>query len=167
MKRAVYLKLFVGLALVLANVSCDQLTKKEVRRSIDSHEYIEVISTNFILTKVENTGAALSFGQNFAPFVKLIIFQILPILVLIYMFYYAIHKTDTNLKFIAITFIVGGGIGNIIDRIRYDSVTDFMYMELGPLHTGVFNMADVSVTLGGLLLLSQWIFRPKHELAQS
>ena len=54
---------------------------------------------------------------------------------------------------IALSFIIGGGIGNIYDRILYNSVTDFMYFELGSFHTGIFNMADVSVVVGGFLIL--------------
>ena len=49
--------------------------------------------------------------------------------------------------------IIGGGIGNIYDRILYSSVTDFLYLEFGKLHTGIFNMADVSVVIGVLLIL--------------
>jgi len=54
---------------------------------------------------------------------------------------------------LAFSFIIGGGIGNIYDRILYGSVTDFMYLELGSWHTGIFNMADVSVVIGTALLL--------------
>ncbi|GLB53021.1 lipoprotein signal peptidase [Neptunitalea chrysea] len=167
MKRTIWLKIILGLLLVIANVSCDQITKKHVRKNINTHEYIEVLNTNFVLTKIENTGAALSFGQHFSPTIKLIIFQLVPLIVLLGLFYYAIHKTDTNLKFVALTFIIGGGIGNIIDRVLYSSVTDFMYIEIGSLHTGIFNMADVSVTLGGITLLLQWFISSRKNLAAS
>jgi len=55
---------------------------------------------------------------------------------------------------IGLAFIIGGGIGNLIDRIKFDSVTDFMLLELGPLKTGVFNMADVSIFLGVVVILA-------------
>jgi len=154
MLRKRLIKFIIGLILIVSNISCDQITKREVRENIGSHERIQVIKDNFILTKVENTGAALSFGSDFPPIVKLFIFQIMPIIVLIYLFYFLYKREDiSKVNFVAFTFFIGGGIGNIIDRVLYNSVTDFMYLELGSLHTGVFNMADVSVTIAAILLV--------------
>ncbi len=154
MKINRFTKLISGIILIASNVSCDQLTKNQVRRHIDPLERIQVVRDNFILTKVENTGAALSFGENFPPLLKLFIFQIIPVFVMIGLFVYFIRqKSEIDLNFLAITFIVGGGTGNIIDRILFNSVTDFMYIEIGALHTGIFNMADVSVTIGVIILL--------------
>lgn len=154
MKTRRLTKLILGLILIISNISCDQITKKEVREHINSHERIEVVKDNLILTKVENTGAALSFGSDFHPTIKLFIFQLMPILVLLYLCYYLYKREDiSKLNFVAFTFFIGGGIGNIVDRVLYNSVTDFMYLEIGPLHTGIFNMADVSVTIAVILLL--------------
>jgi signal peptidase II len=59
--------------------------------------------------------------------------------------------------------IGGGGIGNLIDRLtRGGRVTDFLFMELGPLHTGVFNVADMAIT-GGVIWLLVTSFLPKKE----
>ena len=54
---------------------------------------------------------------------------------------------------LAFAFVIGGGIGNLIDRIAYGSVTDFLLIKLGMFKTGIFNMADMSVTTGVLILL--------------
>ena len=59
-------------------------------------------------------------------------------------------------------FIVGGGIGNIFDRIAYGSVTDFLYVDLGFFATEIFNMADVSIVLGTLIVLAYSIFGKKE-----
>ncbi|CAM1355789.1 signal peptidase II [Tenacibaculum halocynthiae] len=147
------LKIFISLIVIISNISCDQITKEEARVEIEKNEIIEVINDNFILTKVENTGAAMSLGQNLPPKLKIIILQILPLLTLILMFFHIISKKEnTKLNLIAFSFIIGGGIGNIYDRILYNSVTDFMHLKLGAFHTGLFNMADVSVVVGTLLL---------------
>ncbi|RBW62318.1 signal peptidase II [Tenacibaculum sp. E3R01] len=147
------LKIFISLIVIISNISCDQITKEKARVEIEKNEIIEVINDNFILTKVENTGAAMSLGQNLPPKLKIIILQILPLLTLILMFFHTIRKKEsTKLNLIAFSFIIGGGIGNIYDRILYNSVTDFMYIKLGTFHTGIFNMADVSVVVGALLL---------------
>ncbi|MGB5497334.1 MAG: signal peptidase II, partial [Maribacter sp.] len=54
---------------------------------------------------------------------------------------------------LSFAFVIGGGIGNLIDRIAYGSVTDFFQIKMGIFKTGIFNMADMSVTTGVLLLL--------------
>jgi len=148
------IKKIVILLLVLLNIGCDQISKDVVRKTVAPNDYIQVLNDNFILTNVENTGAMLGFGQSFSPIVKIILFQILPILVLIVLLFRILWKTNMNLwSIVAFAFVIGGGIGNLIDRVAYGSVTDFFQLKMGFLRTGIFNMADVSVTTGVLLLL--------------
>jgi len=54
---------------------------------------------------------------------------------------------------VGMCFLIGGGIGNIADRMIYGSVTDFLHLTFGALQTGIFNMADVSIMMGILLIL--------------
>lgn len=125
-----------------------------MREQIASHETVKMVGDNFILTNVENTGAALNLGQDLSPNMKMIFLQILPLFILALLFVYVLKESKiSRLHLVAISFIIGGGLGNIYDRILYDSVTDFMYLEYGFLHTGIFNMADVSVVIGGVLIL--------------
>ncbi|RIV41983.1 signal peptidase II [Flagellimonas pelagia] len=142
------------LFLILGNISCDQVSKKIVRSNVKQGEYIKLINDNFILTNVENTGAALGFGQNFNPLAKTILLKMLPLLVLFLLAFRILTKKHMN-KFLAIAFafVIGGGIGNLIDRIVYGSVTDFFHLRIGFFKTGIFNMADVSVTIGILMVL--------------
>ena len=140
--------------LVLLNIGCDQISKKIVRKNVDDQDYIHVIENHFILTKVENTGAMLGFGQNLSPVPKIIFLQAIPVIVLLILLFRILRKSDMNQGMIlAFAFVIGGGIGNLIDRIAHGSVTDFLQIKLGFLKTGIFNMADASVTLGVLLLL--------------
>lgn len=61
---------------------------------------------------------------------------------------------------VALAMILAGGTGNLIDRMRFDGrVTDFLYLTAGPLHTGVFNVADMAVTFGVIWLLASWTFK--------
>lgn len=148
------IKILFSLIIICSNISCDQITKDKARNEIETNEIINVIDDNFILTKVENTGAALSLGENLSPQLKVVFLQGIPLLVLLLLFVYIIkEKKMSRINVIAFSFVIGGGIGNIYDRILYNSVTDFMYVEIGSLHTGIFNMADVSVVVGTLLLL--------------
>jgi signal peptidase II len=70
-----------------------------------------------------------------------------------------ISRKLSNTFVVAVCFIVGGGIGNLYDRITYGSVTDFLYMDLVIFRTGIFNMADVSIMVGIGLLTLEVIFR--------
>ena len=153
---------FYIIILVLLNVGCDQITKGVVRENVMSRDYIELLNDNLILTNVENTGAMLGFGASFPPFVKIILLQLLPVLVLLVLLYRVLRKeTKHTWLVIAFTFVIGGGIGNLIDRIAYGSVTDFFQIRLGIFKTGIFNMADVAVTTGVLLIVFLNLFSKK------
>jgi len=148
------LKRFSIIAFVLLNIGCDQISKNIVRRNVEPMEYIQIMGDNFILTNVENTGAMLGFGQGFSPTLKLILLKGLPLIVLLILLARTLQKSNLNRWMVlAFAFVIGGGIGNLIDRIAYGSVTDFFQIKLGMFKTGIFNMADMSVTTGVLLLL--------------
>ena len=139
---------------VLLNVGCDQLSKDLVRKHVEPLDYIQVVNDNLILTNVENTGAMLGFGQGFPPILKMIFLKGLPLIVLMILFVRMIQNTNLNRWMVlAFAFVIGGGMGNLIDRIAYGSVTDFFQIKLGIFKTGIFNMADVSVTIGVFILL--------------
>ena len=140
--------------MVLFNIGCDQLSKDVVRKNVAPNDYIRVVHDNLILTNVENTGAMLGFGQHLPPIPKIILLQLLPVLVLLILLFRILQKSNLNNWLIfAFAFVIGGGIGNLIDRIVYGSVTDFFQIKIGLLRTGIFNMADVSVTMGVIVIL--------------
>ncbi len=148
------IRIIAILTLVFLNVGCDQLSKKIVREKITANERIVVIKNNLILTNVENTGAAYSLGSDLSPLIKRILLQLIPAIVLIVMFLTIVFKTKYSKEMvIGFCFIIGGGIGNIFDRIVYGSVTDFMYIDLGFFNTEIFNMADVSIVVGALIVV--------------
>ncbi len=149
------LKRIAIIAFVLLNVGCDQISKDLVRKNVDERAYIELLGDKFILTNVENTGAMLGFGNDFPPMIKTIFLKALPIVVMLILLFRVLQKKQMHLwLIIAFAFVIGGGIGNLIDRVAYDSVTDFFQINLGGVfRTGIFNMADVSVTTGTLLIL--------------
>lgn len=135
-------------------IGCDQISKEAVRKNIIPNDYIQVVSDNLILTNVENRGAMLGFGQNFPPILKIIFLQAIPVIILLVLLYRILRKKDLD-KWMVMAFalVIGGGIGNLLDRIAHGSVTDFFVIELGFFKTGIFNMADVSVTTGVLMIL--------------
>lgn len=152
------------LILVLLNVGCDQISKKMVQNQVEKNDYIQLIKDNFILTHVENKGAMLGFGESFPPVIKIILLQILPVIVLLLLLINILRKEHLNRwLLIAFAFVIGGGIGNLIDRILHGKVTDFFIIKLGFFKTGIFNMADVSVTTGVILILLLSIKNKKLE----
>jgi len=108
-----------------------------------------------MLLHTENTGAFLSIGAEMPEIVRTIVFggfvSVMLVMFTIAVVRGSITKTGDT---VAAAMIIGGGFGNLIDRmLRTGHVTDFLYMELGPLHTGVFNVADMAITAGVLWLI--------------
>ncbi len=158
------IKIILILSLVLLNISCDQVSKNVVRQAIEPFERIEVFKDNLVLTKVENTGAAYSLGSDLGPILKIILLQILPALVLLFLLRQILIKTNYSKEtIIGFAFIIGGGIGNLFDRIVYGSVTDFLILDLGIIKTEIFNMADVSIMVGSILILITALFNKKDS----
>ena len=154
MMRRTYITRIGILLLVLLNIGCDQISKGMVRVNVEQRGYIQIFEDYFVLTNVENTGAMLGFGDSFPPIPKFLLLQALPVLMLMILLFRILQKTNLNKwLIIAFAFVIGGGIGNLYDRIAYGSVTDFFVIKVGVFRTGIFNMANVSVTTGILLLL--------------
>lgn len=139
--------------IVIANVGCDQISKNIVRETISYNEIINVFGDYLILTKVENTGAFLSLGDSLPEPIKFILLTIFPIVVLIVAFVYMWFKVNNLYSRLGIAFIIGGGIGNLYDRLIFGSVTDFLHIDLGLIQTGIFNMADVSIMVGMFIVI--------------
>ena len=94
-------------------------------------------------------------GSELSETLRILLLIVLPIIVLISITIYTyIDKALDKISVIGFSLIIGGGIGNIFDRIVYGSVTDFLYLNFGGIFkTGIFNIADLSVTTGMILIL--------------
>lgn len=156
--------LFIAL-LIIFNIAIDQISKVIVRNTLTFREEIDVIGSYFQLIWVENKGAFLGMGSDMDPTLRLIFLLILPTLVLGYVIYYLIKTKELDrLSLIAFCCIAGGGIANVFDRIVYGQVTDFFFINLGGVFkTGIFNIADMSVTAGMVMLLLSGIFNNKKK----
>lgn len=142
------------LLLILFNTGCDQLTKTVVREHVGYDEQIPVIKDHFTILKVENAGAFLSSGESLPVPVKFLLLNLMPLVVLGYALYYLMVKRGLNrFLMVGICCIIGGGLGNLYDRMVFGSVTDFLHINFGIFQTGVFNLADMSISLGALLIL--------------
>lgn len=135
------------------------------RNTLTYREEVDVIGKYFQLIWVENKGAFLGMGSDMSPALRLIFLLILPATVLTYVIYYIIKTKELDrVSLIAFCCIVGGGIANVFDRIVFGQVTDFFFINLGGIFkTGIFNIADLSVTSGMVMLLLSGIFNSKKK----
>lgn len=149
-------KMALYLGLVIGWVVLDQVTKVIVQRTLRLYDPVPVIGDFFRLTYIYNRGAA--FGLHLGDWSR-VAFSILPVAAaaLLYMMYRSTPWSD-KMRLIAIPLVTGGAIGNLIDRIRSSrGVIDFFDFGFGTLRWPVFNVADIGVTVGALMLaVSLW-----------
>jgi signal peptidase II len=148
------LRLFGGL--VPGIVIVDQVTKMIVRRSMRPLEQIDVIGSLVRLTFIHNPGAA--FGIYLGPYSRGIFLGLsaLALVVLAAMYWYT--PAMDRIRLVAIALICSGALGNLIDRVRSaQGVVDFVDVGINDLRWPVFNVADMAVTMGAIVLaLSLW-----------
>jgi signal peptidase II len=152
----------IALAVIIAiTIAADQGAKALVRRTLMNSYPIRAGVLTLLHT--ENAGAFLSLGAELPPNVRHLIFDgLVSIGLLAAGFVLFTGRMQPGTDDVAIAFIIGGGVGNLIDRFRLGGrVTDFIYLAAGPLHTGVFNIADMAITGGVLWLAMSWMFRKK------
>jgi signal peptidase II len=153
--RSRVLKLGSIVLIVLATVTCDQLAKSAARQRLEGSGSVTLAGGVVELRYVENSGAFLSLGSSMPRPLRMAAFIAFPMIVLAGMIVYIARRRKTAWTVIAgLSFIVGGGCGNLIDRLLHDGrVSDFIIIGFGPLHTGIFNLADFFVLAGCVLLL--------------
>ncbi|KAA6436876.1 signal peptidase II [Dyadobacter flavalbus] len=144
------------LIILIANIGCDQISKNAIRKNVGFYETISVIENYVTITYVENTGAFLSIGSTLPQSIKILVLSIIPLIALFFGIAYILLKRNlTLMSALALSFAIGGGIGNIYDRLVHGSVTDFLHINFGFFQTGIFNMADVSIMTGMFIFLIQ------------
>jgi signal peptidase II len=153
------LRILLILLMLSINIGCDQLSKTIVRHKLEYYEQVRFLGGHFTLIKVENEGAFLSVGNTLSGPLRFILLNLLPLLAVAAGLVFMLTRELTRTTLISVVLIVGGGFGNIYDRIRYGSVTDFMHIKFGSLQTGIFNVADVSIMLGMIILIVHAFFK--------
>lgn len=143
----------------LVLVAVDQLTKYVVIQNMALYESIPLIEGVFEIHYIQNPGAAWGMFAN-----RQLLFTVCTIIIFV-IGITAYYKCTQLGKYkdirILLIFILAGGLGNFLDRIRYDYVIDFLYFKL--INFPVFNVADCYVTVGFILLLLLVFFKYKEE----
>lgn len=153
----------IWIIIIIFLTALDQLTKFIVQSNIERFEMIPIIDKFFYFTNVINKGAAWSIFQNGRYF-----FIVTTTIVLIILFFVLFKSEDKLLKY-AISIIIGGAIGNLIDRVIIGGVTDFLDFYFGSYHFPTFNVADSCIVVGSILLAYYLLFiykDPKQETVE-
>lgn len=144
-----FLFLIAGIVILI-----DQVTKYYIKTNMLIGESIPVIPKIFHITYIQNSGGAFGMFQDKTTF--FVIVSIIAIILLI--FFYFLSSNNLLIK-IALSIILGGAIGNLIDRIINKKVVDFFDFRIWP----IFNIADIAICIGmGFLLLD--MFNNKNKI---
>jgi signal peptidase II len=144
-------------------VVADQATKAVVQRSMTLHESIPIVpSVN--LTYTTNPGAAFSMLADADPTFRGWFFLAVSVvaLTLVTLFLRRVERGDWW-TLSALSLILGGAVGNLIDRVRLGEVVDFIDLYVGRYHWPVFNVADSCITIGMVILLGHALLQRRPD----
>ena len=142
------------LALLLPCVACDQAAKLLAVANLKGGGEVHVVDGVFRLVYAENPGAFLGLGRNLPDAWRIALFSVGVALILFAVAFFVLKKRLAPALFLGLALLVAGGVGNLLDRVARPGgrVVDFAVLSVGPLHTGVFNVADVQIMAGAALI---------------
>ena len=146
----------------------DQWTKWLVEIHLSDHASMEVIPGLLNFTHVRNTGVAFGMFATRGNVLGTLILTLLGLAALIFVAYYfrVVPRHDRPLL-IALALVMGGAVGNLLDRILRGAVTDFVDFYYGTYHWHTFNIADTAISIGiGLMILGTFLHRGEPVLAE-
>ena len=158
-------RIILALLVIAACIASDQATKLLAKRYLIPGETISFAADTVRLQYAENSGALLSLGSSLSEPWRHLVFTFLVGLFLLGLLFYTLFNgaLATN-HALFLSLVCAGGISNVIDRIAYDgSVVDFLNMGIGPLRTGIFNVADMAITTGAVLLALDALMQPREK----
>ena len=168
-------RLLIGLAILSSFIGCDQATKSIATSALKDSEVQSYLGDTVRLEYALNPGGFLSMGASFSPKTRFLIFVGFNVVVMCCVGVFLVTHWNARLAiFVSLSYMLAGGIGNLIDRIGNGGlVTDFLNLGIGPVRTGIFNVADVGVMFGAAVLVVSLFRESKldeetdHELGAS
>jgi signal peptidase II len=156
------------LAVLSAVVVLDQVTKAIIVRKLDLHEYRPIIDGLLSLSHVNNRGAAFGFLSDARLPYQPVLLSVLSFAALVAIAYYFVRlPASARLPRLALALVLGGAVGNLIDRLRLGYVVDFIHVYWRQHAWPDFNVADSAITVGVVLLILDILFEPRGEKAKS
>jgi signal peptidase II len=159
------LRLTILLLVLGCTAGCDQTSKHIARSELGGHRFILLPGGFGELRLAENPGSFLSLGDSLPKPLRLAVFTIGVGLGLSGLLAYLVFGGRLGwLLFAGLGLVWAGGMSNLIDRLtRHGLVSDFIHVRIGPFHTGVFNLADVVIMLGGALIVCDFWLRGRSD----
>ena len=158
MKKNIVLFIFGTIAIIVL----DQITKAVIREKLFMYGSYKVIDGFFSLVYVMNPGAAFGFLAGAPEIFRYLFFISVTVLAILLIIYYILKsKSQDMLIAISLTLIFGGAVGNLIDRIRFGAVVDFLDLYIGAWHWPAFNVADSAISIGAVLMIWEMIVSRK------
>ena len=150
--------------LVAGTAGCDRVTKHLALTALAGMPEQSYLGDTIRLDYHENAGGFLSTGANWRPEVRVGVFQIANGVILLGTLIMAVKFTWSMWARVGLLLFLAGGASNLVDRIAMGRVIDFLNIGVGPVRTGIFNVADVAIMAGiGLLILEHW--RGHHRVS--
>ncbi len=160
-------RLFLVLSILFAVISVDQTTKRIAELEI-KHNAMTLLAGTVRLEYAENRGAFGSLGANWPTSLRFFVFMLLPLLVLGGIAAYVLRNDTLHLLEVAsFALILGGGLGNLIDRFLLGYVVDFMWCGVGGIGTNIFNVADMGIMSGMIGLLYHHFMYKRNDKEKS
>jgi signal peptidase II len=161
-KTGVRLVLLIAIG---ATIGCDRVTKHVAATTLSGTPSRSFLADTFRLEYQENEGAFLGLGADWPRPVRTAIFGLGNGLLLLALAILAVRRRWPRAALLGVALFLAGGASNLLDRITYGSVIDFMNVGIGPLRTGIFNVADMAIMFGaGILVLEGYRFNRRAEL---
>ena len=142
----------LALAIVLT-IGCDRVTKQVATAALAGMPSRSFLADTVRLEYAENTGGFLGVGADLHPSLRTGLFTMATGLTLLLMSAAAVRLRVGGAALLGVALFVAGGASNWIDRVARGSVVDFLNVGVGPVRTGIFNVADVAIMLGAALML--------------
>jgi len=148
------LETFVASIVLLGCVSCDQVTKQIAVEHLAGrpprHHWGGLLTIRY----EENTGAFLGLGAEWPESLRLAVFVVCTALALAAVSWVLVRRCPVSgAARLGLLLVLAGGLGNLVDRVRLGHVVDFLNVGVGRVRTGIFNVADMAIMAGAVLLL--------------
>jgi signal peptidase II len=152
------------LAITLLVVLLDQATKAWILATLKLHEGFPLIDGFFNIVHVRNPGAAFGFLAGAPPLFRYIFFLAVTVAAIVLILHYLrVSRIEEPSLVSALALILAGAVGNLIDRIRFGEVVDFLDVYIGSHHWPAFNVADSAITVGAGVLMAALLRRRKER----
>ncbi len=161
-------RILLALLIIVLCLGCDQTTKELAKENLPRWYSLSYLGDTIRLQYVENPGVAFSIGANWPDEVRWWLFNVGQGVFLLILAGYLVRNLSLQTsQFLGFAMILGGGVGNFTDRILRDGrVIDFLNIGIGEIRTAIFNVADIAIT-SGLLLLLYGLFMERSQERQS